>query len=154
MSEMIFQRSPHDKQNPYSQISRALIQDELISPECRLLIIYLLSMKDGFKININHLRSHFNNFMGRDKIYDVVNEAIRAGYIDRFVKVNGNLRSFCVYYVSETPEPSKYAELKKCFRRPGFQDPEKPEALIKSISSPKEVEERNNNNIRRENGVL
>jgi hypothetical protein len=62
----------------------------------------------------NHVKSH----LGRDKIYEIVNEAVEAGYIKKVEKRKGNLKQGFIYYVSETPE------FKKCFRHPDPQDPE------------------------------
>lgn len=109
------QRNPHDKENPYAQISRALIRDESISPDCRWLIIYLLSMKEGWRINAKQLIKHCKPHMGRDRVYAILNEAIKAGYMKREeISIKGLMKT--TYYLSESPT------FKKCLRRPGFQD--------------------------------
>lgn len=118
--ESSIQRCIHDEENPYALISRSLIRDETISPECRWLIIYFLSMKDGWKINLKQLVSHLRPHMGRDKVYALVNEAIEAGYMKReetkTSKGKNNLITQTKYFVSEKPK------FKKCFRHPDFQD--------------------------------
>jgi hypothetical protein len=111
------ERCPHDKENPYAIISRDLIRDKNISPECRWLLIYLLSNDGKWVVKTKQLRNHLEGFMGRDKILSVIKEAIDAGYMKRdLFKINNLNRSR--YYVSETPK------FKKCFRRPENQDPE------------------------------
>lgn len=124
------QRCPHDKENPYAMISRDLIRDESISPECRWLIIYLLSMKDGWKINVKQIQAHVKPFMGRDRLHKVMNEAIESGYIKReqcqqiLRRENGAYQgSFkrVRYFVSETPK------FKKCYPHPSFQDTDYPD---------------------------
>ena len=117
-NEDTIQRCPHDEENPYAQISRELIRDMTISPECRWLIIYLLSMKNGWKINIQQIISHVKPHMGRDKLYQILNEALEAGYMKREVVRKGNLKQQTKYFVSESPK------FKKCFRHPPFQYPE------------------------------
>lgn len=111
------QRCPHDKENPYAMISRDLIRDKTLSPECRWLLIYLLSNDGKWIVKTSQLRSHLDGYMGRDKILAKIKEAIEAGYMKREeYKVNNLNRSR--YFVSETPK------FKKCFRHPEFQDPE------------------------------
>lgn len=131
------QRCPHDPENPWAQISRYLIRDENISPECRWLIIYILSMKDGWEMRVSQIYKHTKKFIGREKIYKLINEGIEAGYISKEIIKVGNLNRGCRYYVSESPK------FKKCFRHPSFQDaggrdPEKPEALSNNKYSSKE----------------
>src|SRR5947209_14298432 len=45
-AQATIERCPHDGENPFAQISRDLIRNKTISLECRMLIIYLLSMSD------------------------------------------------------------------------------------------------------------
>lgn len=110
-TDYTIQRCPHDGENPFAQISRELIRDETISPECRWLLIYLLSMKDGWELKVDQIYAHVKKFIGIKKIYKIIEEAMEAGYIQRDYNYEGNLRRGCIYYVSETPK------FKKCFRR-------------------------------------
>ena len=110
------ERCPKDEENPYSQINNALIRDASISPECRWLIIYLLSNKPGWKISIPQVIKHLSPHTGRDKVYLIVDEAIEAGYMQRVAITKGNLRNGVSYHLSER------AKFKKSFRHPGFQD--------------------------------
>lgn len=121
------QRCPHDKENPYSMVSRDLIRDETISPECRWLIIYLLSMKDGWKINVEQIKSHVKPFMGKDRLHKIINEAITAGYMMReewqqvLRRPNGAYQGSLKrvrYFISETPK------FKKSLLHPPFPDAE------------------------------
>lgn len=111
------QRCPHDEQNPYSMISNDLIRDENISPNCRWLIIYLLSNKGTWKIKVSQIREHLRNHIGRNKVFKIMNEAIEAGYILREEYTYKNLKR-CRYFVSEKPK------FKKCFRCPEIRDAE------------------------------
>lgn len=116
-NENIFiQRCPHDEENPYTMIRNDLIRDMSISPDCRWLIIYLLSNKAGWKIRIQQVINHVKQHMGKNQVYKLFEEAINAGYIkreDRIVKnpKGGSLKSGVMYFVSETPK------FKKCYRR-------------------------------------
>jgi hypothetical protein len=112
------QRCPHDTKNPYVMILNDLIRDQSISPNCRWLISYLLSHNDGWVINVKQIIKHLNGHIGRNKVYEIFNEAIEAGYLKREVIKIGNLKQIVKYYVSERPK------FKKCFRRPDFRDTE------------------------------
>lgn len=103
VSKETFQRCPHDRQNPYTMISRDLIRDQSISPNCRWLLIYLLSNSDGWEIRFDQLLDHVNGFIGKQKLYKVIKEAVAAGYMKRDYNYEGNLRRGVIYYVSETP---------------------------------------------------
>lgn len=136
--EATIQRCAHDEENPYALISRALIRDASISPECRWLIMYFLSMKDGWKINMKQLVAHLKPHMGRDKVYAVMNEAIESGYMKResikTSKGKNKLSTHTKYFVSEKPK------FKKSFRHPDFQDTDiqDPENTdVKERTSPK-----------------
>jgi hypothetical protein len=97
-------RCPHDEQNPYAQISNALIRDASISPNARWLLIYLLSNKDNWEISVQQVINHVEPHMKRDKVYDIFKELVKAGYMKReqakgekgFERVN--------YIVSEKPK--------------------------------------------------
>ncbi len=112
------ERCPHDRENPYAMVSRALIRDSSISPNCRMILIFLLS-NDAKKwvIRVHQVWHAFDEYMGRDKTYNLINEAIEAGYMRKEEYFQGNLKR-CKYYLSEEPK------FKKCYRRPDFQDPE------------------------------
>ncbi len=109
------QRCPHDEENPYAQISNELIRDQNISPNCRWLIIYLLSNKGNWRIKIAQVVNHLKGHIGKDKVYKIVDEAIYAGYMMREQYTYKNLKRYR-YFVSEK------AKFKKCYRYPDFQD--------------------------------
>lgn len=105
--EQTIQRCPHDRENPYAQINRDLIRDETISPACRWMLIYLLSMQDGWQVNVKQLWNHIKKFHGRGKVYQLLDEACLAGYVLRKDNFKGNLKQGCSYFVSESPKFSK-----------------------------------------------
>lgn len=122
-----FHRDPHDKDHPYLMVTRALLRDQSISPECRWLICYLLANTEGYTINIRQVINHLSpkevgktNWCGKDKVYALVNEAIEAGYISREVITssasNGGGLKRTRYLVAESPK------FKKFHRRPENQD--------------------------------
>lgn len=81
-------------------VSKKLINDETISPNCRWLLIYLLSNKDDFEINIKTICKLTEKFLGRDKVYRLFTEAIKAGYLTRIKNHEGNLLSGVTYQLS------------------------------------------------------
>ncbi len=110
-----------DESFQYTIVPNNLIRDISISPQCRWLIIFLLSNKPGWKIKTRQLCEHTKGFMGRDVIRNALNEAIAAGYISRDVILRetekGKLRGYS-YRVASTPK------FKKSLRQPGFQGPD------------------------------
>ena len=117
------QRCPHDQQNPYTMVKNDLIRDATISPNCRWLLIYLLTNEKGWKIKRAQVAKHIKSFIGRDKAYKLFDEAIAAGYMKREEIPNKkykNLKSY-KYFVSETPK------FKKCYRYTEAQDPDAPD---------------------------
>ncbi len=110
------QRCPHDESFKYSIVSNNLIRDRSISPECRWLIIYLLSNKEGWKINVQQVINHLQPHTGRNAVYKLFDEAIQAGYIKRefitkTIDKKGSINCGVKYFVAETPK------FKKCLRR-------------------------------------
>ncbi len=120
MPEELIERCPHDRENPYSIISNALLRDESISPNCRWLLSYLLSMRDDWKVRVSQLISHLKPHMGRDKVRKMIREAIDAGYMVRIEFKEGNLKR-SNYRFAETPK------FKKTFPCTGFQEAGAPE---------------------------
>lgn len=99
-----FQEHPDEKPDPFTTIPNELIRDETVSPQCRWLLIYLLSNKKGWNINlrqiINHLKPHRG--YGRESVRTIVNEAIAAGYMKKTARLKGNLRQGFIYYISKS----------------------------------------------------
>lgn len=126
------QRWPHDAENPYTMIQNSLIRDESISPNCRWMLCYLLSNKPGWKINVLQIYNHVKKFIGRGRVYSLVDEAIEAGYMKKEICKKNNLRNGCKYYVSEKPI------FKKCFRHPDIQEAEDPLADRKDVRKTKD----------------
>lgn len=111
------ERCEHDEENPYTQVLNALIRNKEISPNCRMIIIFLLSNKNNWVIRIPQLINEFKDHIGKDLMYKIINEAIEAGYIKREEYTKNNLKRY-KYKLSEKPK------FKKCFRHPDSQDTE------------------------------
>jgi hypothetical protein len=110
-----------DSTSQYTIVPNALIRDKSISPQCRWLIIYLITNKPGWTIKSRQLWEHTKGFIGRDGIRKILNEAIEVGYIRRdivFKSVNKGKLTGYAYCVSSTPK------FKKCLREPDHQGPE------------------------------
>lgn len=117
-NDIELQRCPHDEKNPYTMIRNDLIRDQSISPNCRWLLIYLLSNNEQvWTVKISQVAKHVKGFIGRDAVYRIVNEGIEAGYIQRFEYFEDNMKRY-KYYISETPK------FKKSLRCPEIQYPE------------------------------
>ena len=110
-----------DESFRYTIVPNALIRDSSISPQCRWLIIFLISNKPGWTIKTRQIWEHTKGFIGRDGVRKCINEAIEAGYIQRNVilrpSAKGKLASYS-YLVASSPK------FKKCLRETDFQGPE------------------------------
>ncbi len=80
-NEATFQRSPHNKQNPYVMISREMAQDKSISPKAKGVLLYLLSLPDNWKIHHSHLQDALG--VGEDYINSSMDELLQNGYAER-----------------------------------------------------------------------
>lgn len=76
-------RDESDEINHYTIVPNALIREKGLSPQCRWLIIYLMSKEKEGKTQTTQLWEHTKGFIGRDGIRKLINEAIEAGYIFR-----------------------------------------------------------------------
>lgn len=92
------ERSPHDRENPYSQINNALIRDNSISYQCRGFLIHLLSNKKDWKISVVAIA--YEQGMSKKAVYKIITEAIEAGYILRIEYLENGLKRYR-YQVSE-----------------------------------------------------
>jgi hypothetical protein len=109
------ERCPHDKENPYTMVRNSLIRDKRISPNCRMVIIFLLSNQNGWNIRVPQLVNEFKEHIGRDAMYNIITEAIEFGYMKRETYTENNMKRYR-YFLSEEPK------FKKCFRLTDFQD--------------------------------
>lgn len=126
-SEDTIQRCPHDKENPYVMVNNNLIRDNSISPECRWLLIYLLTNENGWVINTNQLVTHLKGHKryGRDRVRSIISEAVKAGYMKRERYLYKNMIRHR-YYLSETPKFSNNFTDALKSRAPGARAPETP----------------------------
>lgn len=81
MNEPTFRRSPHNKLNPYVQISREMAQDKSISPKAKGVLLYLLSLPDDWKVYHSQLQSGLG--IGEDYLNSAMDELLNAGYAER-----------------------------------------------------------------------
>jgi hypothetical protein len=81
MNEPTFRRSPHNKLNPYVQISREMAQDKSISPKAKGVLLYLLSLPDDWKVYHSQLQRGLG--IGEDYLNSAMDELLNAGYAER-----------------------------------------------------------------------
>lgn len=74
-------RAPHDKQNPYTQVSNRLIKDDRVSPEALGVMTWILSNADDFVIRLKTIMKRFG--IGRDKASGILKELETLQYIER-----------------------------------------------------------------------
>lgn len=112
MNDFTIERCPHDKENPYAQISNALIRDRNVSPRARWFIIYCLSLPRGWKLSIPTVIKEQG--LSKDIMYGILKETIKSGYMKRIDRIEGGLKKF-TYLISETP---KFKECLPCLENP------------------------------------
>ena len=132
-NEFTIQRDPHDRENPYVMVNVHLVRDQSLSPECRWMLIYLLSHASGFIIRSSHLMNHLKEFAGRDKVRTMMKEAIEAGYMKReAVLTTSGLKRY-KYFVAESRKFKKCLP-ETCFQGPGNPAPENTSPLLSNIN--------------------
>lgn len=115
------ERCPHDRENPYAQISNELIRNKSVSPRCRWFIIYCLSLPRGWKLSIPQVMK--DQEIGREVMYGIIDEAIESGYMKRISATIKGLKRF-KYLISEE------AKFKNILPYAGFPHAEKPHAVL------------------------
>lgn len=134
------QRCPHDEANPYFMLTRALVRDNTISPNCRFMLIHLLSNKDRWEIKVSQIINEFSKWdgWGRDNVYKYIKEAVKAGYIRKekyFVKGLTRIR----YFLSEA------GSFKESLRHTYTPHPVKPHAKERQYERQEEIYVNNDN---------
>lgn len=119
LKESTFQRSPHDRKNPYVMISREMAQDKSISPKAKGVLLYLLSLPSDWKIYHSQLQDGLG--VGEDYINSALEELIISGYADRTrERVKGVFQPYN-YTIREFKKSLPNGE-----NRPGSASPENP----------------------------
>src|SRR5688500_6813874 len=103
-----------DETFQYTIVPNDLIRDTSISPECRWLIIFLLSNKTGWKIKRTQIYAHVKGFIGRDKLYKIINEAIEAGYMDRIAFLKQTEKGKLKGYRYVVASSKKFKKVLRC----------------------------------------
>lgn len=132
--EPTIQRCPHDKENPYVMVSNDLIRNQGLSPNCRWLLIYLLSNDDKkWNIRVSQIAKHVAPHFAKRKLYKIINEAIEAGYIKRVQEKECSRYSQVTYYLSEKPKfKEMLPHVKNEHAQKGHNKKEKPEKKEKT----------------------
>lgn len=101
-SQQKIRRSAHDKENPFAQISKELLQNTCLSFRARGLMCYMLSFPNTWEAHPKHIAKE--NGIGRDQIYIILNELIEAGYCKFNQPKDSKSRYSCGWYeFSENP---------------------------------------------------
>jgi len=148
------------RSSKYFTISNQTAQDSSLSFEALGLLTYCLSMPENWEFHPKVIWKERKS--GRDTIYKMFNELISSHHCIRVRKPNPVVKNLpgeieyeifddpedCVKRIAELEGTGNFVEhrdnLKKCFRHPGFQDPEaadpeKPH-LLKETSKKRNIE--------------
>lgn len=77
-------RTEHNRENPYVQIHKKMLEDPELSWAAKGLLTYLLSRPDNWKISVEHLAKIYCGDArgnGEKAIRSIVKELIKLGYI-------------------------------------------------------------------------
>ena len=99
--EVTIQRSPHDKENPYTMIRNDILKSKVLSLEGRAFLSYLLTFPSSWNFHVTKLVKELN--VGKNKIYSLLNELIKHGYCETTRHKNGNLLAHVTYKFYENP---------------------------------------------------
>ncbi len=93
------QSAKHDREHPYTYVSKALIDDKTISLLLKGLLLWCLGRVSTWRIQI----SHMSNELGESKksIYKLLQEGIKSGYITRTQDRIGSRFTNVQYFVHE-----------------------------------------------------
>jgi len=80
-NEPTIKRSPHDKKNPYTMVSKELIKDNSISHHARGVLIVLLSLPDDWVFYHSNLQKQLA--IGEKSLNSALQELLNAGYAKR-----------------------------------------------------------------------
>ena len=100
-NEPTIHRAPKDKEHPYVMISRALIDDESISSDLKILLIYSLSKPFDWSHNVTNMANKLQK--SRNTIYKLLKEGIKSGYLTRTQEKKGSRFQSVKYMVHEEP---------------------------------------------------
>lgn len=99
--EITFQRSPHDREHPYTMVSNELLDNKEISNNLKMLLIYCLRKPASWIFSLKNLLETMH--LKERCLYKIIDEGIRHGYIQRQLqKFNGKFQS-SRYFFSESP---------------------------------------------------
>jgi len=139
----------HKKSRAFVSFYPDCLYEKSLSWNAKGLFAYLMSKPTGWKINISHLVKEGK--AGRDKIYNIINELIEFGYVQKFQNQDPLTKRFTgIEYVIFEEKTSRNAEplpespeMEKPFlenpdtAQPDLENP----TLVKSIYSNKEIRE-------------
>lgn len=101
-------RAPRPESNFYL-LNKAISEDRRLSWAARGLLVFLLGKPDHWQVSVSHLRNETKDCAkptGRDGVYGLIDELIKAGYIVRSQdRAAGGKMGEIHYYVSESPLP-------------------------------------------------
>jgi len=101
-----FELCPEEKELPFSMIPNELIRNKDLSPNCRWLIIFLLSNSSNWVIRMTHIHEHLGDFFCKEFIYKIISEALNSGYLKREKYLETGLIKY-KYIISRTPKFKK-----------------------------------------------
>ena len=95
-------RTQHNRQNPYAQINKRVLEDDRLSWKAKGVLCYLLSRPDNWKTHVNQLVTVSTD--QETSTRTAIAELIKAGYIQRFRRTNAKgVITAWQYVISEDP---------------------------------------------------
>ena len=125
-------RTIHNKENPYAQLSKAVINDKNLSFKALGLWAWAMSKPNDWTFYVEQIAKE--RLEGKTAIYSAIDELMQQGYCLRLQHKerdkNGKILFDSVeyYFFEYKPNTEEIEELKKCFPHSCFPQAERPEA--------------------------
>ena len=81
-----FQRSKHNRENPYAQISKKMLEDKQLSIKSKGFMCYILGKPDNWISYPRQLAQSLG--IGKTQMYSILDELLKLGYATRIQKKN------------------------------------------------------------------
>lgn len=116
-------RTVHNKENPYAQLSKSVINDSNLSFKALGLWTWVMSKKDNWVFYVEQIAKERKE--GKDAIYSAIKELQSNGYCIRVQmrkEESGKFNEFEYLFFEYKPTPDDIAEIKKLYPLAYFPD--------------------------------
>lgn len=148
-SKVTIQRGKHDRENPYTMISKKMLRDPALSPRDKGALCYLLSLPDSWVIHPRHVAEALG--ISKNQFYSILKCLIVAGYATKteVKSKEGRFFSVCYSFFEEKLEiPQEVKKESTVSQKPDTEKPctENPDTVIGTLKNTNLKEDRERKN--------